>query len=600
MKKILETKNIESIRHSLAHILAMAVLKKFPEAKFGVGPVIENGFYYDFKLPSPISNGDLQEFQKTMRELILQKLEFSGEKLTPVEAKKIFKNQPFKLDLIKDFIKEKKQLTAYQTFQPISDVPTRDVAPTSRVGTVLFTDLCRGGHVKNTSEINPDAFKLTKVSGAYWKGDPKNPQLTRIYGVAFETGGELENYLKLQEEIEKRDHRTLGEKLDLFSQHDCAPGAIFWHPKGMILWRILEKFMRKKLDASGYGEVSTPIMVKKEVFVKSGHFEHYRENMFMLESEKETYVLKPMNCPESTYIYASRLRSYRDLPLRFSEITDRLHRNELSGTLGGLFRVRQMSQDDAHIYCAPNQIESEITELLDLIQDVYKKFDLPVSYKLATRPDKAMGSPALWKKAETELETILKKTGKPYEIKPGDGAFYGPKIDIHIKDSLGRDWQLATIQLDFQLAEKFDLTYTDEQGKKGRPVVIHRAILGTFERFIGILIEHYAGEFPFWLAPVQAAILTVTDVAKQYATETAGALKKQEIRLIFDARNETIGKKIREAEIQKIPYIIIIGNRETESKTISVRRHKSGDMGTMSVEEFIKTAQKTQNPPTNA
>ena len=597
MKRSQGTTRIESIRHSLAHILAMAVLKKFPQAKLGVGPVIENGFYYDFLLSADqrghntdsrrhntISDADLAGLEKTMQELIEQKLEFTGEKLTPAKAKKLFADQQFKLDLIKDFIKEKKQLTAYYTCPPPISYKLKAKS--------CFFDLCRGGHIKNTSEINSDAFKLTKVSGAYWKGDQKNPQLTRIYGIAFETKKELEKYLKLQEEIEKRDHRVLGEKLELFSQHDIAPGAIFWHPKGMILWRVLEKFMREKLDASGYGEVSTPIMVKKEVFVKSGHFEHYRENMFTLESEKETYVLKPMNCPESTYIYSSRLRSYRDLPIRFSEITDRLHRNELSGTLGGLFRVRQMSQDDAHIYCAPNQIENEVNKLLDLIQDVYKKFDLPVSFKLATKPDKAMGSPVLWKKAEAELETILKKTGKPYEIKPKDGAFYGPKIDIHINDSLGRDWQLATIQLDFQLAEKFDLTYTDETGKKERPVVIHRAILGTFERFIGILIEHFAGEFPFWLAPVQTAVLTVTDRASPYAEEIIKTLKNKDVRVSYDQRNETIGKKIREAEIQKIPYIIIIGDREIESKTISIRQHKKGDLGKITIEEFLQLIEK--------
>lgn len=570
MKK--EIINVDYIRHSLAHVLAMAVLKKFPKAKLGIGPVIENGFYYDFDLPRALSDKDLPELENIMRELIIQKLQFKEEKVAPAKARKIFKDQPFKLDLIKDFVKEKKQLTAYHT----SD----------------FVDLCRGGHVKITSEINPDAFKLTKIASAYWQGNEKKPQLTRIYGIAFTTKKEVEEYLKLQEEIEKRDHRVLGERLDLFSQQGIAPGAIFWHPKGMILWRALEQFMRKKLDAAGYGEVSTPVMIKKEVFVRSGHWEHYRENLFTFEVGKETYVLKPMNCPESTYIYSSYIRSYRDLPLRFSEITDRLHRNERSGTLGGLFRVRQFTQDDAHIYCAPEQIEGEINNLLALVKEVYQTFDLPISYKLATKPDNAMGSLALWEKAESALESILKKSGKPYEIFPKDAVFYGPKIDIYAKDVLRRSWQVATIQLDFQLAENFDLHYNDADGKKKRPVVIHRAIFGTFERFIGILIEHYAGAFPFWLAPVQVAILAMNEKVRPHAVEVLKKLETQNVRAQLDDRNESLNKKIREAELQKIPYLLVVGEREAKDKTVSVRERSKGDLGAMPLEKFFDLIKK--------
>ena len=562
-----KSSKIDSIRHSLAHLLAMAVLKKFPKAKLGIGPVIENGFYYDFILPRSISPDDLKEFEKTIRELITEKLDFIGEKLTPQKAKKIFAGQTFKLDLLKEFVKEKRPLTGYYTGK--------------------FFDLCKGGHVKNTSEIDPDGLHLTKIAGAYWRGSEKNPQMTRIYGVAFEHKQDLEEYIKLQQEIEKRDHRILGEKLDLFSQHGIAPGAIFWHPKGMVLWRVLEAFIREKLDASGYGEISTPVMVKKEVFEKSGHWTHFREHLFTLKVDDEDYALKPMNCPESTYIYASRLRSYRNLPLRYSEVTDKLHRNELSGTLGGLFRVRQMSQDDAHIYCTPDQIETEINSLLNLIQEVYKKFDIPVSFALATKPDKAMGSPALWKKAETTLEAIIKKSGKPFIVKEKDGAFYGPKIDIHIKDALGRDWQLATIQLDFQLAEKFDLSYTNEGGEKERPIVIHRAVFGTFERFLGILIEHYAGAFPFWFSPVQVAILAVNDKVFDYCEEIRKALAEKGIRVSLNKENETIGKKIRETEMQKIPYMLIIGEKEKAAGMVSVRERGAGDKGQMPLDNFL-------------
>ncbi|MEK7590086.1 MAG: threonine--tRNA ligase, partial [Patescibacteria group bacterium] len=566
---------IDAIRHSLAHLLAAAVLEEFPNAKLGIGPTIENGFYYDFLLPRPLTPEDLIKFEKRIKDFIKQELTVKGKKVTAVQAKKEFKNQPFKLELIKEFAKGKKQLTIYST----GDV---------------FSDLCRGGHVKNIKEINFDAFKLTKIAGAYWRGDEKNPQLQRIYGVAFSDKKGLEDYIKLQEEIEKRDHRRLGQQLDLFHFEDIAPGAVFWHGKGMIIWRELEKFMRAKLDRENYQEISTPIMIKKEVFEKSGHWQHYRQNMFYfaLPSEasgegrdkSDIFVLKPMNCPESTYIYSHQLRSYKDLPMRLSEITDRLHRNELSGTLGGLFRVRQMSQDDAHIYCRPDQIESEIKTLIDLVKEVYGNFDLPLSFSLATKPEKAMGEPKLWKKAEQALENVLKNSKIKYQLRAGDGAFYGPKIDINAKDSLGREWTIATVQLDFQMPERFDLNYIDEKGEKQRPVMIHRAILGTFERFIGILIEHYAGALPFWLSPTQIKIVPVADRHLGYAEKIAKQLKDYRIEIATE--KETVGKKIRNAEMQKIPYTIVVGDEEEKNSTISVRQRGKKELAQLKAGEF--------------
>lgn len=575
-KEKLNSKRLEPIRHSLAHLLAMAVLKKFPRAKLGIGPTIENGFYYDFKLPEPISEADLGPLAQTMRELTAQKLDLKGKKVTAAQAKKIFKDQPFKLDLIKEFTKEKKQLTVYQTGG--------------------FIDLCRGGHVKNTSEINPDAFRLTKIAAAYWKGDEKKPQLTRIYGVAFQTKRELDEHLKLQGEIQRRDHRVLGEKLDLFSQHDAAPGAIFWHPKGMVLWRELERFIQEKNKSYGYGEVQTPVMVKKELFEISGHWEHYRENGFWFELEGETYVLKPMNCPEATLIYGSALRSYRDLPVRLSEPTGRLHRNELRGVLGGLSRTRQFTQDDAHVFCRPDQIENEITALIHYVGEVYRSVGLPISFRFATKPDRAMGSSKLWKQAEAALKGVLKKSGIGYETKPKDGTFYGPKIDIHAKDAIGREHQLATIQLDFQMPLRFKLSYIDADGKRQTPVMIHRAILGSFERFIGVLIEHYAGAFPVWLSPVQVSILPISDKVRSYAQEVLASLQRQGARVMLDERNETIGRKIREAEMQKIPYLLIIGEREAAAKTVSIRERGKGDRGQMRLEAFLGMLGKAKRP----
>jgi threonyl-tRNA synthetase len=390
-----------------------------------------------------------------------------------------------------------------------------------------------------------------------------------------------------------KDHRELGQELDLFSFHEVAPGSIFWHGKGMIIWRELEKYIRKLTDREGYEETSTPILVKTELFKKSGHWQHYSENIFWFKNprdEKEELSLKPMNCPESTLIYASRTRSYRDLPVRLAEVTDRLHRNELSGTLGGLLRVRQMTQDDAHIYCRPDQIEKEIQNLMDLIKEFYSNFNMPFSFNLATRPDKAMGDIKLWQEAERDLEAVLKKSKVKYQIKEKDGAFYGPKIDINVTDSQSREWTIATIQLDFQIPERMGLEYIDERGQRKRPVMIHRAILGTFERFIGILLEHYQGALPFWLTPVQVMILPISTKTLKYSESNLEKLKKKNIRAELDSRNETIAKKIREAELQKIPYILVVGEEEVKSKKVSVRERGKGDIGQKTLEEFLKIA----------
>ncbi|NCO44622.1 threonine--tRNA ligase, partial [Candidatus Wolfebacteria bacterium] len=477
------------LRHSTAHILAAAVLEIFPKAKFGIGPTIENGFYYDFDFveadkrgyqrglnadkkisvnqrthqrKSAIAEGDLVEIEKRMRNLIKKDLKFKKEIISYAEAKKLFKDQPYKLELIKELLKTKSPITIYTSGE--------------------FVDLCKGPHVVSAKEINPDAFKLTRIAGAYWKGSEKNPMLTRIYGVAFANKKELDEHLKIQEEVEKRDHRKLGEKLDLFSFHNVAPAAVFWHPKGMIILNELQKYIRELQQKRGYLETLTPILVKKELYEASGHWKHYQENIFPLKINKEIFALKPMNCPESAYIYSSKIRSYKDLPLRLSEFGN-LYRKEKSGTLTGLFRVYGFIQDDAHIYCQPDQIFEEINGVLELITTIHKTFNLKTLFAFATKPDKAMGDPKLWVKAEKALQFALTKNKLKYELRPKDGAFYGPKIDIDVEDALSRKWTVSTIQLDFQIPERLNLEYIDQKGKRQRPVIIHRSSIGSFERF---------------------------------------------------------------------------------------------------------------------
>jgi threonyl-tRNA synthetase len=552
--------------HSSAHLMAEAVEGLFPGTKFGIGPPIENGFYYDIDMGDHrLSPGDLEAIESRMKELVARDVPYQRRELSWDEAVAWFreKGDPYKLDLL-DGLKGE-QISFY-----------------SQGG---FTDLCYGPHIPSTGRIR--AIKLLSVAGAYWRGDEKNKMLQRIYGVTFPSEAELESHLRRIEEAKKRDHRKIGRELDLFVFHDVAPGAPFWLPKGMIVFRELEKFLRTELDSRGYEEINTPILVKKDLWEQSGHWSHYRENMFCVEADDTVYSLKPMNCPESTFAYRHRMRSYKDLPLRFSEI-GRLHRNEVSGALGGMFRVRQITMDDAHIYCRPDQILAEISGVIDLITDFYRVFGLEPKYYLSTRPDNAMGEQRLWDIAEESLKNGLESRSLKYQVKPKDGAFYGPKIDVQIEDAIGRSWQVATIQLDFvMLPERFDLEYVAEDGSRQRPVAIHRAIFGSFERFIGIITEHFAGDFPLWLAPVQAAILPITDAQHPYAAEIHTTFRKAGIRADFDDRNEKIGYKIREWELKKVPFMVIIGDKERVSGTLSVRQRRKGDLGQVGVDEFL-------------
>ncbi len=553
--------------HSSAHLMAEAVEALFPGTKFGIGPPIEEGFYYDIDMGDhTLSPEDLVAIEAKMVELARRDVPFKRDEKAWGDAVAYFKEKgdPYKLDLLEGLKGE--SISFYHQGN--------------------FTDLCYGPHLPSTGRIK--AIKLLSVAGAYWRGDEKNKMLQRIYGITFPSKKELDAYLFRLEEAKRRDHRKLGRELDLFVFHDIAPGAPFWLPKGMIIFRELERFLRQELDAGGYQEISTPIMVKKDLWEQSGHWTHYKENMFCIESDEITYSLKPMNCPESTYVYRHKLRSYKDLPLRFSEI-GRLHRNELSGALGGMFRVRQITMDDAHIYCRPDQILSEINQLIELITRFYAIFGLKAAFNLSTKPDNAMGDPALWAQAETSLRKALEENMLPYKLKEKDGAFYGPKIDIQIQDAIGREWQVATIQLDFvMLPERFDLEYIDESGARVRPVAIHRAIFGSFERFVGIITEHFAGAFPTWLAPVQVAVLPITDAQHAWAQEVGALLGKDGVRIELDLRNEKIGYKIREWELKKVPYMLVVGEKERANGTVAVRQHKKGDTGVVSVSEFSR------------
>ncbi len=551
--------------HSSAHLMAEAVEALFPGTKFGIGPPIEEGFYYDIDMGDHrLSPEDVAKIESRMIELAKRDVPYKREEKSLKEAVSYFaeKEDPYKLELLEGLKDDK--ITFYHQGN--------------------FTDLCYGPHIPSTGRIK--AIKLLSVAGAYWRGDEKNKMLQRIYGITFPTKEELDAYLFRLEEAKRRDHRRLGKELELFVFHEISPGAPFWLPKGMIVFRELEKFLRAELDASGYQEISTPILVKKDLWERSGHWTHYKENMFYFDHEEMTYSLKPMNCPESTYVYRHKIRSYKDLPLRFSEI-GRLHRNELSGALGGMFRVRQITMDDAHIYCRPDQILGEIERLIDLVTRFYKIFGLKPGFTLSTRPDNAMGDEKLWQQAEASLKDALEKNKIAHEIRPKDGAFYGPKIDIQIEDAIGREWQVATIQLDFvMLPERFDLEYVAEDGSRKRPVAIHRAIFGSFERFVGILTEHFAGAFPPWLAPVQAAVLPITDAQGEYARSVSDRLANGGVRVELDDRSEKVGYKIRDWETRKVPYMLVVGEKEKAGGSVSVRQHKKGDLGAMPLAEF--------------
>ena len=552
--------------HSSSHLMAHAVEALYPGAKFGVGPAIEEGFYYDIDIDHTLTPEDLARIEDKMAELAKEDMPFERKVLTRQEALDFWgtKGDQYKIELI-------------------SDLPEDEIISCYSEGG--FTDLCRGPHLPTAGKIK--YVKLLNVSGSYWRGDAKNPQMQRIYGISFPKKKELEEYLERLEEARKRDHRKLGRELELFAFHDVAPGAPFWLPRGMVLFRELQTLIRGLLDGAGYEEILTPILVKKELWEQSGHWQHYKENMFLVEDgEDQIFSLKPMNCPESTFVYRHRVRSYRDLPLRYSEIGTN-HRNELSGALNGMFRVRQFHMDDAHLYVRPDQILEEITALLKLVDRFYKIFGFEPFYKLSTRPEEAMGDPALWDTAEKGLADALAGNGIEYKLNPGDGAFYGPKIDISVRDALGRSWQLATIQLDFQMPERFELEYIDENNERRRPVMIHRAIMGSMERFIGVLIEHFAGAFPTWLSPVQAAVLPISDNFMGYAREVEAALRDAGIRVELDDRNEKVGYKIRDWEVHKVPYMLIVGEKERDARAVSVRRHREGDLGTSGIDEFV-------------
>ena len=558
--------------HSSSHILAQAVKRLFPEAKLAIGPSIENGFYYDFDVEKPFSEEDLAKIEEEMKKIIKEDLELERFELPREEALKLMKEkgEPYKVELI-------------------NDLPDGEVISFYKQGD--FTDLCRGPHVPNTGVIK--AVKLLTSSGAYWRGDEKNKMLQRIYGISFPKASELEEYLNMLEEAKKRDHRKLGKELDLFFFDETAPGMAYWMPKGFKMMNILIDLWRKEHEKRGYMEFSGPQLNSSELWKTSGHWDHYKEDMFVLEdSDGKEQALKPMNCPNAIKIYASKLRSYKDLPLRFSDI-DVIHRNEKSGQLNGLFRVRMFRQDDAHNFITQDQIGSEIKDIIEIAKYLYGIFNLDFELTLSTRPDDFMGDIELWNEAESNLRDVLDELcGKDqYRINEGDGAFYGPKIDIKMKDCLGREWQMGTVQVDFQLPLRFNLSYIDSNGDKKTPILIHRALFGSFERFIGIITEHFAGAFPAWLAPVQVKVLPISDNQKEYASQVAEKLSSNGIRVELDDRQEKIGYKIREAQLSKVPYMLIIGEKEVQANAVGVRARKEGDIGAMPIDEFISKLQ---------
>ncbi len=555
----------EIFRHSSSHLMAQAIKELYPDAKLAIGPAIEDGFYYDIDLPQSLSPEDLKKIEKKMKEIVKKNYPIERIEMSLEEAKEYYRkeNNPYKLEILEE----------------IHD----DTVSFYKQGE--FMDLCRGPHLSSTGKIK--AFKLLSIAGAYWRGDEKNKMLQRIYGTSFPTREELDEYIKRLEEAKKRDHRKIGKEMDLFSLHEEGPGFPFFHPKGMVLWNILLDFWRKEHEKAGYVEIKTPIILNKELWIRSGHWDHYRENMYFTEIDGKEYAIKPMNCPGGMLVYKSSLHSYRELPIRMAEI-GLVHRHELSGVLHGLMRVRAFNQDDAHIYMTPEQIKDEIKGVIRLADKIYNVFGFDYHVELSTKPENAMGSDEIWDRATNALREALEDLGKEYKINEGDGAFYGPKIDFHLKDSIGRTWQCGTIQLDFMMPERFDLTYINEKGERVRPVMLHRTIYGSIERFMGILIEHYAGVFPVWLAPEQIRILPVTTRNNEYAQKILSRLLENGFRANVKLENEKIGAKIRDAELARVPYMLIVGDREEEGNTISVRRKGEGDLGSFKLEEFIE------------
>ena len=562
----------EAKRHTLAHLLAQAVLEHYPNAQLTLGPAIDNGFYYDIDFgPEKISDTDFPKLEATMRKHLPTWKEFTSEKVSKDKALAQFGGNEYKAELIGEIEGRGEDMTLYTCGG--------------------FTDLCRGGHVEHpATEIDPDSFSLDRVAGAYWSGDEENPMLTRIYGLAFDTKEELDAYRTQREEARARDHKILGPKFELFMFHHTAPGMPYWLPKGVLLYNELVQFWREEHQRREYQEIASPLLNKKELYVTSGHYEHFWPDMFTVKTtENEEYGVKAMNCPNAMIVFGSKTRSYRDLPLRLSD-TDTLHRNELSGTLNGLLRVREFRQDDAHIFVAEEDIGAEYKRVFEIVERFYSIFGMSYTFRLGTRPESFMGEISTWDKAEAALKQILEASGKEYFVLAGDGAFYGPKVDIVMKDVLGREWQMGTIQLDFQQPARFKLEYAAADGTQKTPVAIHRVIYGSMERFIGILIEHYAGAFPLWLSPVQVRVLPVSEKHNSYAQEILSELKAANIRAEVDDSNETLGKKIRAGKTEKIPYLLVVGDKEVEAKTVSVESRDKGKLDAVSVADFVAKA----------
>ncbi|MBF7096530.1 threonine--tRNA ligase [Alkalibacter mobilis] len=551
--------------HTSTHIMAQAVKRLFPEAKLAIGPAIENGFYYDFDLDRTLVPEDLEKIESEMKKIIKEKLSVTREELPRDEAMSKMEElgEDYKVELIRD-LPEDAVISFYSQGE--------------------FTDLCAGPHLMNTGSVK--SFKLLSIAGAYWRGNENNKMLQRIYGIAFPKKSMLDEYLDRLEEAKRRDHRKLGKELDLFSIQEEGPGFPFFHPKGMILRNILENFWREEHIKSNYEEIKTPIILDVELWKRSGHWDNYRENMYFTQIDDREFAVKPMNCPGGMLMYKRKMHSYRDLPIRMAEL-GLVHRHELSGALHGLMRVRNFTQDDAHLYMTREQVKDQIIEIIDLTDKIYKVFGFSYKVELSTKPENAIGDDKDWEVATEALRDTLEEKGIAYRVNEGDGAFYGPKIDFHLEDCIGRTWQCGTIQLDFQMPERFDLTYVGADGEKHRPVMVHRTVLGSIERFIGILIEHYAGAFPLWLSPEQVRILPIAPAHHEYAYELEKLLKENNIRVEVDARDEKIGYRIREAQLQKTPYMLVVGQKEAESGTVSLRSRKEADLGTVSKEEFL-------------
>ena len=549
--KLKDKEGLDALRHSIAHLLAAAVMELYPNTKRTIGPAIENGFYFDFEFEKPPSEDDLTKIEIRMREILPTWDRFERHELNAQEAKKEYPNNQYKHELINEFSKDNRKVSFYKSGD--------------------YWDLCRGGHLSSMKKVHPDSFKLTKIAGAYWRGSEKNRMLTRIYGLAFASKKDLDGYLKLQEEAEKRDHRKIGKQLDLFSFNELSPGSPFFHPKGAIMYITLQNFLRDLYPSWGYQEVVTPLIYNSELWKQSGHWDHFKENLFEVKMDNKEAALKPMNCPSHILIFKTRTRSYRDLPLRIVDFAP-LHRNELKGTLGGLMRVRKFSQDDCHVFCTSEQVKQEIKSLIKNATHVYKNvFGFDFHVELSTKPEKAMGDEKLWELAEKSLKEALEENNIKYKLNPGGGAFYGPKVDFHLTDALGRSWQCGTEQLDFQQPQRFDVTYEGSDNTKHNVVMLHRTVLGSIERFLGILIEHFEGKFPLWIAPVQVRILTVADRFNSYANRLCEEFKKNKIRVEIDSRTETISKKVYEAEMERIPLILVVGEKEESNNTVAVR-----------------------------